>query len=178
MKLGFWEKLIIIVGIMTICAVVAFNFYAFKTTRVEAAPVTVAPSVILDNIIDTLLISPPKIKVGNIAPGDTAESYLVLDNRYNQNLTVYLSISPPEYGTSDYDTGLTYSPAPENITDWISPLTEKVEIPALSTMTIPISFTIPKKAELPERWEFDIQVAQAQGFLLTALIQRWLITMR
>jgi hypothetical protein len=178
MKLGKWEKLVIIGAIVTVCAVIAFNFYAFKVTRVEAAPVEVIPSPITDNVYDTLLLSPPKIKVGNIAPGDTAESYLVLDNRYNQILTVYLSISPPEYGTLDADTGLAYSPAPENITDWISVIQTEVEIPALSTMTIPVSFTIPKKAELPERWEFDIQVSQAQGFLSTALIQRWLITMR
>jgi hypothetical protein len=128
-------------------------------------------------------LSPPKIKIGNIAPGGMVDEELAglsIENGFAETITLCLAYSATDEITTDIDTGLTYAPTPKEAVRWVSFLDGEVNIPARSIMTIPVRLSIPKDiVNLPPRWEFDIKVSEpAGGFIQTALVQRWLITMR
>lgn len=129
---------------------------------------------------DTLAVYPPKVKVGNIGAGGHVDGVtLFIENGYDDSVIVNISLTCKEHVTNDADTGLEYYPAPDNYQRYVRIKEGKIEITAHSICSVPIELTMPKDvSKFPERWEFDVQVARGQGFVSTALIQRWLITMR
>jgi hypothetical protein len=131
----------------------------------------------------TWTLMPPKIKVeypyGDFILLPTNWPDLIITYNGGSLLPVFVLLERPFSNTTDIDTGLIYEPAPDGFEKWISVITGDLTIKENSTVHIPVSFKIPAGLSLPERWEFDIRVAYGgSGFVNTACVQRWLITMR
>jgi hypothetical protein len=131
---------------------------------------------------DSILAYPPKIKVSNVTPGDVLtfsehnEFCYYIENRSDSIQDFTLTIESPVIDTTDADSGLIYKPC--NIkSDTFTPI--DFSVPAYSKVQIPITLAVPKLETLPKRWEIDFKAANnSGGFINTAYMQRWLITMR
>jgi hypothetical protein len=177
MKLGKLEIAVIIIAALVLASGGAFLIFATRTAPVTAAPVTTTS---LEG--DTgFSISSPKILIGNVPLGGQVDDLtLNLHNGTSDNITVFVAYHRPDRVTVDADTMINYQPAPKNAQNWITiSRLREITIPPASIMSIPVSIAIPKDAECPERWEFDLKVTEAgNGFITTAYLQRYLITMR
>lgn len=125
------------------------------------------------------VIYSPKVKVENVGGGSIIQApRLFMENGYDYDITVDVYFERPSKETIDIDTGLTYQPAPEGFEKWLNDIKlTDYKIPAYTSVSLPVTITLPKNIQVPERWEFDIKVCEPGGFVSTALIQRWLITM-
>lgn len=182
MKLRKPEIAVVIVASLVLISVITFGIISMPRQVKASEPIApIATTPITDVSDEGISIYSPKIKISGIEPGGTADGMtLNIKNGTADNVTMFISVVIPERLTTDADTMLEYSPAPKNAQKWIVvSQTGDVEVPAQSVISIPVSLTIPKDIKgLPERWEFDIKVSEYGGFATTALIQRYLITMR
>ena len=139
-----------------------------------------AEKAIIQRGVENLLIYPPKVLIGNIGRNGHVDSVcLKIDNSFTENLTVFVTITTPERITNDADTGIEYQPAPAGFESYIAMPRGEICVLANSIYYLPVEITLPDNVSaFPHWWEFNIKVAQGEGIVTTALIQRWLITMR
>jgi hypothetical protein len=117
-------------------------------------------------------------------PGATAEYTLPIYNSYPVEKVVSLSVAPfykkadviRKDGGLDFD----YEIAPAAVADWVQLPASEITIPANGMVEVLAIFRMPKTVkEYPSKWEFRITVEESgQGFIGTAVSQRWLVTMR
>lgn len=131
---------------------------------------------------DSLLLYPPKVLISGVIPGSKIKApNLMLQNGTEDTINLVLSVKSPDKVTVDVKTGQTYFPmnlfGAQDILNKLINVEEALKIPPYSVASIPLTIIMPKDIVFPEHWEFDIKVSEAGGFVTTALIQRWLITM-
>ncbi len=122
----------------------------------------------------TFGITPGKFFLDSYTAGEPVERQLLIENKndFAANFTV-------DYRTPDWVEEGCSRPTPE-VRDWVWISNKRPEIPAHETLSITIRLGMPSYATPPgDKWEFWIGVIDQsqQGWLITELANRWLVTM-
>jgi len=125
-------------------------------------------------LYDKVWISPGKVEVGKFYPGATAAYPLTIHNGNDQPAEFSIT-----YRVSN-DTAEGFVIAPEEAQDWVIITDATPVIAPKDTIEVMIEVVMPKGAEAPEKWEFQVVVKDASqaGMIQTELACRWLITMK
>ena len=131
-----------------------------------AAPPTSEP-------VDSTWLSPGKIQISGVSPGNHIEQNITLHNGGETPVTFLVYYRTPDYVEDEFVT------APIDAPNWITIDQESVLFAPKEKQEIPIILDLPDDIQIPERWEFWIGVKPKEKNTLTAeLCSRWLITMK
>ncbi len=122
---------------------------------------------------DKTWLSPGKIQVNNLRPGNSIKQKIKLHNGNEQATKFSIYYRMPDYVENNF------IPAPDDARDWIIIAEDSPVLAPQETKEIQVVLDLPDKAQTPERWEFWIGVKESkEARLATELCVRWLIIMR
>jgi hypothetical protein len=130
-------------------------------------------SELLPELKDKTWISPGKVEVGNFYPGARAEYDLNIHNGKDE--PAEFSVIFREPGTAAEG----FVVAPEEAQDWVIIADPAPVLAAKETRQVLIAVVMPKNAEAPAKWEFQVVVKDVTqtAMVQTELASRWLVTM-
>lgn len=138
---------------------------------------------------DIPAVMPGVFRIGNVSPGDTIDDWPAdaPELGFSKGDPIAIIIynnkdTPTPYSVTfalPHDPADGYESAPPDAARWVIIGDPMPIVPARGTLTVPIIIYIPKKADVPDRWEFAIAVSDASqdGWIRTEMRIRWLIDM-
>jgi hypothetical protein len=127
----------------------------------------------MPELVDKTWLSPGKIQVSSVLPGNRIEQSITIHNGSEVATTFLIYYRTPDY-VEDH-----FVIAPVDTINWIKIDQGSVLLAPKEKKEIPVILDLPDDAETPERWEFWIGVKPKGENTLTAeLCSRWLISMK
>jgi hypothetical protein len=122
---------------------------------------------------DKTWLSPGKIRVSDVLPGDRIEQSVTIHNGSEVATTFLVYYRTPDYVEDNFVM------APVDATNWVEISHASVLLAPKEQREILVTLDLPDDIQAPERWEFWIGVKPQKENTLTAeLCSRWLITMK
>jgi hypothetical protein len=127
----------------------------------------------ISELADGTWLSPGKVQVSNVLPGNRIEENITIHNGSETAITFLIYYRIPDYVEDNFVT------APIDAQNWVKIDQASVLLAPKEKREIPIILDLPNDAETPERWEFWIGVKPKGENIITAeLCSRWLISMK
>ncbi len=121
---------------------------------------------------DKTWLSPGKIQVSNLSPGNRVNQNIKIHNGNEQSTKFSIYYRMPDYVENNFIA------APADARNWLIIAEDSPTLAPQETKEIQVVLDLPDKAQTPERWEFWIGVKEnKEARLATELCTRWLITM-
>jgi hypothetical protein len=118
-------------------------------------------------------LSPGKIQIGNLLPGNSAKQKITIHNGSEAAATFLVYYRIPDYVEDSFVV------APTDARGWVTIEEDAPVLAPRETREIEIVLDLPDETQTPERWEFWVGVREDKaGSLTTELCRRWLVTMR
>ena len=122
---------------------------------------------------DKTWLSPGKIQVNNVLPGNRIEQNITINNGSGVATTFLIYYRTPDYVEDNFVM------APVEAVNWVNISQASVLLAPREQKEIQIILDLPNDAQTPELWEFWIGVkTKKENTLTSELCSRWLITMK
>jgi len=122
---------------------------------------------------DQTWLSPGKIQVTDLRPGDSVSQKIKIHNGNDRATTFLIYFRVPDYIENGFIT------APAEARHWVVITEGPLVVASRETKEFQITLDLPDNSSTPKQWEFWIGVKEAkEGGLTTELCARWLVTMK